>query len=99
MRREGRNGTTAGQSAVSTASSTESGLHDHADDAKAPRRKINQTNLKRVSPVSGGVYEYFKSSGVFALLKPALLAVDKHRPDDAKAYLSTFLSIAVTWRQ
>ena len=94
MRREGRNGTTAGQSAVTA----ESGLHD-ADDAKAPRRKINQTNLKRVSPVSGGVYEYFKSSGVFALLKPALLAVDKHRPGDAKAYLSTFLGIAVTWRQ
>ena len=43
-----------------------------------------------------GVYEYFKSNGVFALLKPALLAVDKHRPDDAKAYLSTFLGTAVT---
>merc|ERR1711871_412017 len=43
-----------------------------------------------------GVYEYFKTKGVFSLLKPALIAVDKHRPKDPQKYLATFLDTLVT---
>jgi hypothetical protein len=41
------------------------------------------------------VYDYLKSSGALLLLKPALLAVDRHRPKDPKAFIAEFLSSAV----
>ena len=42
------------------------------------------------------IYDYLKTNGAFALLKPALLAVDRHRPEDPKTYVATFLAAAVT---
>lgn len=42
------------------------------------------------------IYDYLKTNGAFALLKPALLAVDRHRPEDPKTYVATFLADAVS---
>jgi hypothetical protein len=41
------------------------------------------------------IYDYLKSNGAFALLKPALLAVDRHRPQNPALYMATFLGGAV----
>ena len=41
------------------------------------------------------VSDYIARNGGFALLKPALFAVAKHRPHDAAAYIATFISVAI----
>ena len=41
------------------------------------------------------IYDYLKTNGAFALLKPALLAVDRQRPADPQLYLATFMATAV----
>lgn len=37
-------------------------------------------------------YSFLKSHGAFILLKPALLAVDEHRPDDPAKFVASFLA-------
>ena len=44
---------------------------------------------------SSHVSDYLARNGGFALLKPALFAVAKHRPNDAAAYIATFISTAI----
>ena len=41
------------------------------------------------------IYKYLKGNKAFDLLKPALLAVDKHRPEDPQAYMAAFMQTAV----
>ena len=42
------------------------------------------------------IYKYLKGNKAFDLLKPALLAVDKHRPEDPITYMATFMQAAVS---
>ena len=45
---------------------------------------------------SGGrVEDYLVRNGAFGLLKPALFAAAKHRPNDAPAYIATFIATAI----
>ena len=50
---------------------------------------------RREDGSGGRATDYIDRNGGFALLKPALFAVAKHRPDDAKEYVSTFLTTAI----
>ena len=55
--------------------------------------------LKALAPAektdeNARIYAYLKDNGAFKLLKPALLAVDKHRPDEPEKYIATFMAAA-----
>ena len=39
--------------------------------------------------------DYLRSNGGLTLLKPALFATDRHRPDDPSEYLALFISVAL----
>lgn len=61
-------------------------LRDQEYTLKGPRE--SDTEASHVS-------DYLARNGGFALLKPALFAVAKHRPNDAAAYIATFISTAI----
>lgn len=69
--------------------------------AKTPEEKAAlKERLEALAPAektdeNARIYAYLKDNGAFKLLKPALLAVDKHRPDDAPKYIATFMTTAV----
>jgi hypothetical protein len=61
-------------------------------------KKVQQTAYaasaahKEADDDAQGVYQYFATNGVFSLLKPALLSLDKQRPANPTLYLATFLA-------
>ena len=53
--------------------------------------KMDFSEFKKADDSSEGVYTYLKTSGVFTLLKPAMLALDNHRPDRPREFIAEFL--------
>jgi hypothetical protein len=59
------------------------------------REKLESLAPAEKTDANARIYAYLKDNGAFKLLKPALLAVDRHRPDDAPKYIATFMTTAV----